>query len=201
MNDVVANTDTREGIFDVLYKCRVPVTATKTLEQIKQFGMYSTGDKNLDKAQSRALTTTFLSIAAMTNLHRNGASISIVDYNDIKKIYDAISRHLVSWKNQLDNSVNPGNAPIDDLIALDHFAVDIYEHAKYQFDKTALDSLNIKYLSSIVSFNRGNFFSNKPAEVKVDGELINKPPPEVYPKRDSYGEFFKSRLPRSSIWK
>lgn len=195
------NKDTTIAIFDILYKCRIPVVATKSLEEIKLFGMYSTGDKNMDKAQSREMTTTYLSIASMADYYSQGAQVAIVDHSEVKQIYEDVTRHIMAWREVLDSGINIGLAPVDDLIALDQFAAAVYEHAKFNFDRTVVDSINIKYLAKVGSFNRGNFFGNAPAKEPEDP---NKPVAEkeiVYPERDSYGAFFKSRLPRSNTWK
>jgi hypothetical protein len=198
MNGRSTSEDTLAGIFDILYLCRIPVTATKTIEQIRQFGMYSTGDKFLDKAQSRALTTTYLSIEKMAEIHASGAEVRLVKYTDVKPIYEAVTKHLIVWKNQLDSGVNLGTAPIEDLISLDQFAVDLYEHVKYEQGQAGIDSLNIQYLNSIIPFNRNTFFSSTPS-VTIDGKLTT-PEEKQYPERDSFSNFFRSKLQKSNVW-
>lgn len=201
MQTELPNKDTTVGIFDVLYKCRIPVVATKSIEEIKLFGMYSTGDKNLDKAQSRAMTTTFLNIANMADYYSQGAQVAIVNHSDVKQIYDDVTRHIMAWREQLDSGINIGMAPVDDLIALDQFAAAVYEHAKFNFDKNIIDSINLKYLANVGSFNRGNFFSAGPPAEPTDPNVTAVEKEVVYPERDSYGAFFKTRLPRSNTWR
>lgn len=201
MSTEIPNKDTTVAIFDILYKCRIPVVATKSIEQIRQFGTYSTGDKNLDKAQSREMTTTYLSIANMAEYHSQGAQVALTNQDDVKQIYEDVTRHIMAWRETLDSGINIGMAPVEDLIALDQFASAIYEHAKFNFDKNIIDSINIKYLAKVASFNRTNFFSSVPSSESVDPNVPVVEKEQVYPERDSYAAFFKTRLPRSNVWR
>lgn len=191
-----AVTDTSTYIFDYLFKCRIPNLQTMSEEYIRFFGMPTTGDPSIDKAMADQWITTMIPISKMVEYSKQGITIKVVKYEDVKTIYSYISLHLQAWKNQIGNGINIGNAPIDDLIDLDAFANIVYDHAKFQFTRDIADSILERQMSTITRFNKSNFF--KP-DIKVkdsDGDgitRINSEPVDNFPKRESLSDIFKDR--------
>lgn len=188
--------DTSNYIFDYLFKCRIPNLQTMSEEYIRFFGMPTTGDPSIDKAMADQWITTMIPISKMVEYSKQGITIKVVKYEDVKTIYNYISLHLQAWKNQIGNGINIGSAPIDDLIDLDAFANIVYDHAKFQFTRDIADSLLERQMSGITRFNKSNFF--KP-DIKINETgsdnitRINSEPVDNYPKRESLSDIFKDR--------
>ena len=133
--------DTAAPLWDELFTVRIPQLQMTTTHDIEKFGTYTTGDRGIDKAMSNQWRTTMLPISKMVEFYQEGCQIKIVYEADVKKIYEFISDHLNAWKDMLTNGINVGNAPVEDLIAMDAFANAVYEHAKYQFTQEVKISL------------------------------------------------------------
>jgi hypothetical protein len=116
-------------IFDRKFKCLVPQLDTTSKEYLKRFGMPSSGDKKIDMELANQLITTYKSIAEMVDLYSKGVNVRIPKISDCKLIYEFVEYHIVTWRNQLQRGLNNGQAPIDDLIAMDSFATAIYPYA------------------------------------------------------------------------
>lgn len=199
--------DTTPLIFDYLYLVRVPVIQFTTVDYMKKYGNYITGDAGIDNDAKRQPITTMLSIAKMVSLFQQGSQISVVNYNDTKEIYSHISEHLAAWKQQLTYGVNIGSAPIDDLIAMDEFANSIYEFAKYQFTRDTVSSILASHMHDMAGISPQNFF--KPGtQPTQEGQVVSginrvneiKEGPS-YDERDQMGDFFKDRLTGLRTWR
>ena len=127
-------TDPRWPIFGQLYLVRVPVLQMRSVEDIKEFGVPISGDDRTDKMISDEERKVMLPISRLVELNKQGCRIGVVNGADTKNIYDAISIYLEIWKEKMTNRLNQVNIPVDDLIALDQFAHQIYDRAKWHFD-------------------------------------------------------------------
>ena len=194
--------DTASYLFDYLFKCRIPNLQTMSVEYISFFGMPTTGDQGIDKELADQWITTMIPISKMVDFHNQGISIKVVRYEDVKVIYNYISLHLQAWRKQIEHGINLGDAPIDDLIALDAFANTVYDHAKHQFTRTMADSILARHMSSIVRFNKDNFFKTEaPKENTSDGiTRINSEEVDPHPKRESLADIFKDRKIGARKW-
>lgn len=180
--------DTRWPIFNSLFYCRIPYLASRTVEDIKQFGMPISGDAAYDRQTANELVHRMITIAQMIDYYKRGVRVEIVDPAETKKIYEHISAHLTAWANVLEGSVNRGNAPIDDLLLMDNFANAIYAHAKYHFPKEQVDSVFARSLGGVLGMSRRNILGSKPV-VKEEG----REEPPAYPERRSFSEIFSQR--------
>ncbi len=198
------NVDTTAGIWDILYKVRMPYLQTTSVEYIKMFGMPSSGDKNVDKEMANQWITTYQSIASLTEHYANGVNIKVVDPSDPKRMYDAIAAHLEAWKDQIRYGINIGNAPIEDLIKLDEFANAVYEHAKYHMRPSDGDTMFAKEMSRLNPFSGSDFFrGNRSPMDRHNGtssffEDYRHSSPQEAPERESLGDFLKSSLNTTS---
>ncbi len=82
--------------------------------------------RKLDEDLAKQWVRTFRPIHILAELYDDGHRIKIIHYEDLKKIYEAITEHLEYWKYNINYGINVGNAPIDDLMKLDRLANDIY---------------------------------------------------------------------------
>ena len=188
--------DTAKPLWDVLFYVMVPQLNLRSSEDISRFGAYTTGDKGIDKAMSNQWIKVMIPIHRMIELYQDGAQIRIINESDTKIVYDYISDHLTHWQGILSNGINVGDAPVEDLIAMDNFAHAIYTHAKYHFKGEDGGSILGRYMANLTRINPQNLFTGPgPTDPKAtpDKITINQQGP-ITPERDSMGEFFKNQL-------
>lgn len=148
--------DTTEALWDRLFMVKVPQLQATSIEYLKQYGTYITGDKLIDKYNTNAYMTTYLSIEQMVTLFQNNVSIKVVQYEDTKKIYDIIHEHLSVWADHLKHGLNIGDAPIEDLIEMDKFAEVIYPYAKNIANHQEIKSLLHNRVQNRFKFSTNN---------------------------------------------
>jgi hypothetical protein len=190
-------------IFDYLFMVRVPDLQTRSEQHIKMFGVHSTGDRAQDITMANQLITVMISIAKMVEYHKQGVNIRVVKRQDVLTIYDYITRHLQAWKDRLNQGLNIGDAPIDDLISLDQFANVVHESAKYQFTREIADSILAKHLASTITFNKHNIFkkeSSAAAVISNQDSTKDKVEKEEDLQRNGFAQLFKDKKIGSSRW-
>jgi hypothetical protein len=190
-------------IFDYRFMVRVPDLQTRSEQHIKMFGVHSTGDRAQDIVMANQLITVMISIAEMVEYHKQGVNIRVVKRQDVLTIYDYITRHLQAWKDRLNQGLNIGDAPIDDLISLDQFANVVHESAKYQFTREIADSILAKHLASTITFNKHNIFkkeSSAAAVISNQDSTKDKVEKEEDLQRDGFAQLFKDKKIGSSRW-
>lgn len=191
-------------IFDYLFMVRVSDLQTRSEQHIKMFGVHSTGDRNQDIVMANQLITVMISIAKMVEYHKQGVNIRVVKRQDVLTIYDYITRHLQAWKERLNQGLNIGDAPIQDLIKLDEFANVVHESAKYQFTREIADSILAKHLSSTITFNKHNIFKKESSAAAIvtnqdpNKKQNNEQQEEL--QRNGFAELFKNKRIGSSRW-
>lgn len=187
--------DTTIDIFDRLWYCSFSRNLTTSALYHQTFGKPSTGFKAQDKLCQDEVVSTMITIDTMVEYHRRGISIEVMNYDDTKKIYECIQKHLNAWKTHLQTSVNLlHNPPVEDLVELDRFANKIYDKAKYLIPKDQIDSVFLTQLQSRFTLNRSsmtNIFEKRPA----------KDEPEQYPERTELADVFKRSLTGFNRWK
>lgn len=183
MDDLDNTQDTTKLIWEYYFRVRFPYLQARSIDHVKLLGVAVSGNKHVDSDLNNQLTTTYMTINTMVDYFKEGVPIRVIDIKDTKIIYDYISRHLAAWKDRLFRGINIGNAPIDDLIAMDYFANSVYEHAKYMFIDNLPDSITARYASSLQNLNPMNFFIKPASNIKEDDIA----------ERDSYISFFKEK--------
>lgn len=196
--------DTTSKLWEWYYLVRVPYLMSRTVDDIRRTGVVISGIPEIDRDIVNQLTTTMMTIAQMADYFKEGVPIRVVNYKDTKEIYDAISAHIYSWKEQLEQGINIGDAPIEDLIVLDNLANAVYEHARYQFTRDLADSLLAKHMQNISQVSPMNFFKSRaikhvqdePTADSVNGvtHIRKDSDDKKVPDRDSLMEFFKTRI-------
>lgn len=197
--------DTTHGIWDVLYKVKVPMMGLRGVDDIRMRGTVLSGNKDVDNDIRNRKVTTWLSIDAMLELFRQDVVIGVCDLNDTKAIYNAISDHTSMWKMQLERGINVGSAPVKDLLDLNEFAKIVFEQAKWLFKDGEVSDANIRYIQGVANVNPQNFFNPKAiqklmhlnapnVEVTANGDVIINGQEEVAPERDDFDNFFKEQM-------
>ena len=192
--------DTTTYIWDYYFAARVPQLESASLDYMRMYGTYTTMDRDIDQALSTQWLTTMMNINQMVDYFKDGVQIRIVKEADVKTIYEYISAHLEAWRERLTRGINIGDAPIEDLIAMDEFANVVYIHAKHQFTRDMVDSLFANALGSTMGLNHTNFFRTgikSPERVDIGGMGRITVDQEPEPQRDSsLADLLKNRLVR-----
>jgi hypothetical protein len=147
--------DTAWYLFYELFMVRVNPTKIRTVEEIKMYGTPTTGNEDYDREMSKSEDIVMISIAQMEDIYNQGYQVKIVNYDDTKKIYEYIAKHLVAMRNISVGSENfNSNAEtLNELIRLDKFAGAIFEHARYGMKQDVPQS-------SLIARMRSDRFSN-----------------------------------------
>lgn len=202
--------DTTEPLFVRRFSCRYPTMLAKDIDEIKSVGLYSTGDKRLDKEVINAqMTNAMLTINEMVELYRKDCPVYIRSREDTVTIYELIMDHLLVWSRHLDRGINISKAPIEDLILLDEFAENIFQYVRYEYKKSNVQNELHRRISSLNRYNAVNILK-KPlylqqpkltvdvVNVSVDEEGVidinKKDPDDDLPKRNSLANMLKESL-------
>lgn len=122
-----------QALFGKLYRVRMHQIDTQSIEHQRRFGISVTGNRKIDEAAADGFTFPLLSIAEMVDHYKDGVRIYITEPHHAKLIYEAICDHTAAWRHALHGMLNIGDAPIEDLIAMENFASVIYEKAKFEY--------------------------------------------------------------------
>lgn len=159
MKPLVHSHPVLKGIFESLFLCTIPQAYLRSEQDIRERGVYTSGDPEVDKAVGAMPARTYMTINDMFEHWRNGVNIGVVKYDDTKKIYDNIEAHLGRWLSIMQQGLHLHTCPFDDLIALDKFANVVYDKAKFVFDDKALMSLDLKFNKLNINLQTGGFFN------------------------------------------
>lgn len=163
-----------------------------TTEQIRMFGMPTVGDDKIDSDMQNGLIDKYITIDTMVDYYKEGIPIYIKNHKETKDIYDIISAYLICWKQNLENGINIGGAPIEDLVALDRFASSVYDHAVEHISDDFIHSNMINYIGKR-KIGRAAF-EKEPEVVLTPGQVK---------QRESLASLFSERVftARNRQWK
>jgi hypothetical protein len=202
-------------LFNKLFLCRIPQLATRTVDDLKEFGVFSTGDAIVDREMAKDWVSRWLSIAQMEHIFTKGFPIKVVNYGDTKKIYELISAHLLTWREFFETAENnrvPAET-VDELVNLDKLASEVYKPAKHLFTEEIAQSLfsqalrrtRTRSLLSRTSFNRQQEVAPARPDptVQVSLEELAKPVEKVsnHPERFSLSKIFERQRSGDQAWK
>lgn len=188
--------DTRYWIFFELYLCRIPYIQMLSVEELNTFGMPISGHRESDYGTANEMRQVMIPISRMAEYYDRGSQISLVKYEDAKRVYKRITDHLVAWKEHLANSLNIGEAPIEDLKLLDRLANAVYDHAKYQFTDDIIEGLVAKMSGTRTHALNGMLGSLGRTPVPV---VVSDDPGAMFPKRRSMADFFTRNVNPNSL--
>lgn len=139
-DQIPKDKDTSYYLWEVLFQCRIPETATVSEIEYRVRGMPTTGSLEMDRDIGAQLKLMWLPIHQMVEYHRVGVPVRLVKVSDAEVIYGYVQNHLEAWLDRVRNSFNDREAPVDDLVALDNFANDVYAHARYSTKSNLLEN-------------------------------------------------------------
>lgn len=170
-------------IWERLFLVSLNYKDTLSSDHIRTFGMPTVGDTSIDNDMHNQLVDRYLTIDQMVDHHKVGNQIYVKIHAETKDIYDIISAYLLCWKQNLENGINIGGAPLEDLVALDRFASAVYDHA--------VEHISDDYIhSNIINFI-GNRKVGRAAFDKKPEEVVN---PNEVKTRESLATLFSERV-------
>jgi hypothetical protein len=173
-------------------------------DYIRHFGMSDSGYAEIDKEAANELVIRMLTINDMvTHYFSKGAPVRVSSIADTKIIYEYITDHLNAWKEKLEQGWHTRDAPIEDLILLDAFAMKVYQYAVHQFTTEIVDSLIARRLSSTLKVNRDNILKPKAVTtVTVNAIGEETEVEDTTPKRESMADVFaQKRVSTNAGWR
>lgn len=150
-----------------LYMVRLRFRDSLTTEEIKAYGMPTTGDGQYDQGMYDDNVDRYVNIFTMLQYFREGIPFRIAVHSETKEIYEAVSDYLYSCKHVLENVLNAGGLDVELLLALDRFAASIYDHAVEHFPNEFVQS---KMLRTFASFRAARLEVPRQAEPGAPAE-------------------------------
>ena len=193
--------DHRYGVFIRTFMIRIPYIHTRTKEDLREYGMPSSGFKEFDTGAEHELVDRYVSINDMLELYLNGVDIRVVPYEKTADIYEEISNYLNYWLLHIRTTFSTNHVPVKDLQDLDTFANVVYDKAKYQFTNSIIDDAMMRAVNDVSMVNYDNIIApSKPTVTHVNhkgftkAEVVDEEeePEDPYPQRQGMMEMFKT---------
>ena len=198
---------TYKDLWDRYYTVKMLYLHSRSVEQVRRFGVRISGVDEIDRYLDRQEITTQLNIDSMFEKHRQGVTIRVLRYEDTSEIYNVIHSHLIAWAEYLSTGVNIGNAPLKDLIELDAFAAVVYDKAKSVFSKEEKVSALASNFTNVQTINFKNILAREVKETEtrmtpsgLEVVTINNDKP-FFPDRESMKEVFTDQINRIQGWR
>lgn len=198
---------TYKDLWDRYYTVKMLYLHSRSVEQVRRFGVRISGVDEIDRYLDRQEITTQLNIDSMFEKHRQGVTIRVLRYEDTAEIYNVIHSHLIAWAEYLSTGVNIGNAPLKDLIELDAFAAVVYDKAKSVFSKEEKVSALASNFTNVQTINFKNILAREVKETEtrmtpsgLEVVTINNDKP-FFPDRESMKEVFTDQINRIQGWR
>lgn len=187
---------TKEIYETKLFKVTVPVVSTMSIEEIRAYGVYQSGNKDVDRSMTGNTVNVMITTKAILDYFKQGVTIRLPKPNDIKEIYTVIQNYLNAWRNTLENGINLIEAPTEDLIELDSLAEEVFSRAKWYFNSNETASALSIYFNNINRTTVNNFFDNSVKNVfNTDVTTINPiTDNDNGADRESLSDFFKRKM-------
>ncbi len=170
VEDKVAARTTIEKLGDPIwtniYRVSVKYKDSLTIDSIRQFGIPTVGDEGIDFDIQNQPLHVMITINDMVEYFKSGIRVTLNDNLDAERIYIIINNYLLAWREQLEHGLNIGDAPYDDLVLLDEFAVMLHPVAvAHSGDIKTSSSLFMNLFGSGKSFASRNSFFTPEAKV------------------------------------
>lgn len=157
-------------IWDNIYMVFVKYEDTLSAESIRQHGMPTVGDPDIDQQMRSQRVSVAITINDMVEYYRRGVIVTLQHNENAEAIYNVINNYLLAWKDQIEKGINIGDAPFDDLTLLDQFAAVVYPHARAYggSDKNKTSLFANLFTSNQQYVNRNSLFAQEaPASAPV----------------------------------
>ena len=198
---------TYKDLWDRYYTVKMLYLHSRSVEQVRRFGVRISGVDEIDRYLDRQEITTQLNIDSMFEKHRQGVTIRVLRYEATAEIYNVIHSHLIAWAEYLSTGVNIGNAPLKDLIELDAFAAVVYDKARSVFSKEEKVSALASNFTNVQTINFKNILAREVKETEtrmtpsgLEVVTINNDKP-FFPDRESMKEVFTDQINRIQGWR
>lgn len=129
MNVDARLTELATIIFDRKYIVKIKTIDNLDPEYIREYGRPTTNNPEYDKMLMNELVHVAKTIAEMVVMFKKGVVIRIQTPQECAEIYEVIHEYLQLWQARIQNSINVGVAPMEDLIDMDAFAAKIHAPA------------------------------------------------------------------------
>lgn len=149
------------ALFEALYMVRMPEMYLRTEDDVRARGTPTTGDLEVDMALQNSMVRAYRTINQIFELWKLGVDIAVINYDDTRKIYEAIQKHLLTWREYIHKEFQLHLCPLAELIELDKFANTVYDKARYVFSDETIKDLNVKFNNLGISLTPGSMFANK----------------------------------------
>lgn len=136
-----APKDTRPDIFDRLFLFRTSYKASRSVESIRNYGMPTTGDPDIDRDMHHQAMDLWITINDVVELMRQNLPVSVVHRRDTVDIYKAVMNHLRAWEYDQAHEYVPAKPPTEDLALLVRLADELFEYVKYEEGVEPVDDL------------------------------------------------------------
>jgi hypothetical protein len=171
-----------DQIWSGLWEMKVAYIETLSEHELKNRGTLHSGNKQLDRQMYQDQVNVCITIDAMVEYFARGVTVVFRNYPDTKKVYDIVNDYLLAWRQQVEQGINLGGVPTEDLLLLDRFAEALFPVAqKFGAPPRNSGSLWVNLLTRNGSLTtRDSFFGKKDAS----GETV----PDVAQQHDSHAE-------------
>lgn len=143
------------ALFEYRYRVLMNQMDVMPLEERREFGTVSSGDKKIDKAMAVSYIPVYLTINEMIMNYEKVIPMRLAEPRDAKKIFEAIIAHTGAWREALKHVMNVGSAPVEDLITMENFAASIYERAKFVYVERPKTNFHQGSLAAFLYSNNG----------------------------------------------
>jgi len=116
-------------IFDGVWRVSINVQDLRSDEELAQDLDNHNWAPDHVRAAANEIIQTYITINRMVELWKKQRRFTIENSKDVKNIYDIINNYINLYISKVQDSVNAGSAPIDDLISLDELAHHLYPSA------------------------------------------------------------------------
>jgi len=117
-------------LFHYEFNYQIPAMHFYTEQQQENFGVFSSGDREVDRMQAAAPVMTRSNIMEMARRYAQDIQIELCNPEDSVRIYEIIKAHLLDWYKAARTEHNLGDVPTEDLRMLDDFAVSLFQLAR-----------------------------------------------------------------------
>ena len=115
-----------------LYKIRYNFFQSRSIEDIRQRGVYVTGNKKFDSQAKNETVDGIMTIRMAMDLYKRGVDMWLVNHNELMIMYHEVNDFLNQAIRRVKDSPNAQEDTVRDIIEVDAFCKVIFEHAKFE---------------------------------------------------------------------
>lgn len=120
---------TEKILFKRLYQVSMRYVDSRTIEELRVFGIPSLGDAKVDTYIENDDFHTYKKIPELMELYQSGINFTFMNPKNTKEIYEIIVEYIQGWKDYMSGSMNAAHPDVEFLTSLDRFAGKVFPHA------------------------------------------------------------------------